>query len=168
MDRLSLSDRVRSSVVWEGLRVEPRLLHIERSHLRLFFFLLLFFPHRVPCAVRRGAFPPCNAESQPLVITDEAGGEPLPRPTWTVLQIEGKAAAPPLPWEVVVLGPQRRGGDGVLWFHHALPQHRHGDCSTGAAESFHCCVMLSFVEVHSIYLREADCFVKQKANKTIF
>lgn len=113
-------------------------------------------PHRVPCAVRRGAFPPCDAESQPLVITDEAGGEPLPRPAGTVLQVEGEAAAPPLPWEVVVLGPQRRGGDGVLRFHHALPQYCHGDRRAGAAESFHCRVMLGFVEVHSIDLRQPD------------
>ncbi|CAI5677887.1 unnamed protein product [Oreochromis niloticus] len=33
---LSLRDRLRSSAIWEGLRVEPLLLHIERNQLRWF------------------------------------------------------------------------------------------------------------------------------------
>ena len=33
---LSLRDRVRSSDIWEGLRVELLLLHMERSQLRWF------------------------------------------------------------------------------------------------------------------------------------
>lgn len=49
------------------------------------------------------------------------------RPAGARLQIEGQAAAPSLPWEVVVLWSQRCGGDGVLRLHHTLPQHRHGD-----------------------------------------
>ena len=36
---LSLRDRVRSSVIRERLRVEPLLLHIERSQLRWFIWL---------------------------------------------------------------------------------------------------------------------------------
>lgn len=112
--------------------------------------------HRVSCAVRRGAFATRDAESQPLVVSDEAGWEPLLRPAWSRLQIEGEAAAPSFPGEVVVLWPQWRGGDGVLWLHHTLPQHRHGNCSTRATKSFDCCVMFCFVEVHSIHLRQAD------------
>lgn len=76
--------------------------------------------HRVSGAVRCGPFAPSDAESQPLVISDQARGEPLPRPAGTRLHVEGNAAAPPLPREVVILRPQWRGGDGVLWLHHAL------------------------------------------------
>lgn len=110
-------------------------------------------PHRVCCAERGGAFAPCDAEPQPLVVSDQAGGEPLLRPAGSRLHVEGDAAAPSLPREVVVLWPQRRGGDGVLWLHHTLPQHRHGNCSTGATKSFNRCVMFCFVQVHSIHLR---------------
>lgn len=36
---LSLSNKVSSLVIWEGLRVEPRVLHMERSQLRWFTHL---------------------------------------------------------------------------------------------------------------------------------
>lgn len=110
------------------------------------------FFYRVSCTVRCRAFAPRNAEPQALVVADQAGGESLPGSTGTGLQVEGKPAAPPLSWEVVVLGPERCGGDGILWLHHALPQYSHGNCSTGATESFHRCVMLSFMKVYTIYL----------------
>ena len=108
--------------------------------------------HRVSCAVRRGAFPPCDAESQPLVVTEQGGGQPLHGPAEAGLHVEGDAAAASLPWEVVVLRPQWRGGDGVLRLHHMLPEHRHGHWSTGAAESFHRRVMFCLIEVDSIHL----------------
>lgn len=82
---------------------------------------MLWLSHRVSCAVRCGAFAPGDAESKPLVISDQAGGEPLLRAAGGSLQVEGEAAAASLPWEVVVFRPQRRGGDGVLWLHHVLP-----------------------------------------------
>lgn len=77
--------------------------------------------HRVSCTVRRGAFTTSDAESKPLVISDQAGGESLLRSTGGWLQVEGEATAASLPWEVVVFRPQRRSGDGVLWFHHMFP-----------------------------------------------
>ena len=45
---LSLRDRVRSSVILERLRVEPLLLHIERSQLRWFGHLVRMSPGRLP------------------------------------------------------------------------------------------------------------------------
>ncbi|MEJ4846145.1 hypothetical protein SKA08_15585, partial [Enterococcus faecium] len=44
---LSLRDRVRSSAIREGLRVEPLLLHIERSQLRWFGHLTRMPPGRL-------------------------------------------------------------------------------------------------------------------------
>uniref|UniRef100_A0A8C6NQ68 Reverse transcriptase domain-containing protein n=1 Tax=Nothobranchius furzeri TaxID=105023 RepID=A0A8C6NQ68_NOTFU len=44
----SLRDRVRSSVIREGLRVDPLLLHIERSHLRWLGHLVRMPPGRLP------------------------------------------------------------------------------------------------------------------------
>lgn len=79
---------------------------------------MVLLSHRVSCTVRCGAFATGDAESKPLVISDQAGGESLLRSAGGWLQVEGDAAAAPLPWEVVVFRPQRRGGDGVLWFHH--------------------------------------------------
>lgn len=79
--------------------------------------------HCVCCAVGRGAFAPGDAESQPLVVSDQTGGEPLLRPAGSRLHVEGDATAPSLPREVVVLWPQWRGGDCVLWLHHTLPEH---------------------------------------------
>lgn len=110
--------------------------------------------HRVSSTVGCGAFAPCDAESQPLVVSDQAGGEPLVGPARSCLQVEGKSAAPSLPWEIVILRPQRRCSDGVLWLHHTLPQHRHGNCGAGATESFNCCVMFCLMEVHSIDLKQ--------------
>lgn len=77
--------------------------------------------HHVSRTVRCGAFATGDAESKPLVISDQAGCESLLRSTGGWLQVEGEATAASLPWEVVVFWPQRRGGDGVLWFHHMLP-----------------------------------------------
>lgn len=37
-------------------------------------------PHRVSRSVGRGAFAPCDAEPQPLVVSDQAGRESLLRP----------------------------------------------------------------------------------------
>lgn len=82
---------------------------------------MLWLSHHVSCTVRCGAFPTSDAEPKPLVISDQAGGESLLRSAGGWLQVEGEAAAASLPWEVVVFWPQRRGGDGVLWFHHMLP-----------------------------------------------
>lgn len=82
---------------------------------------MALWPHRVSCTVRRGAFATGNAESQPLVVSDQAGRETLLRSAGGRLQVEGEAAAASLPWEVVVFRPQRRSGDGVLRFHHVLP-----------------------------------------------
>uniref|UniRef100_A0A3B5KJ05 Transposase Tc1-like domain-containing protein n=1 Tax=Xiphophorus couchianus TaxID=32473 RepID=A0A3B5KJ05_9TELE len=45
---LSLRDRVRSSVIREELRVEPLLLHIERSQLRWLGHLVRMPPGRLP------------------------------------------------------------------------------------------------------------------------
>lgn len=115
---------------------------------------LLNAPHRVSRAVRRGAFPPGDAEPQTLVVADQAGGEALPRPGGAGVRAEAQPAAPSLPWEVVVLGPQRRGGDGVLRFHHALPQHCHGDGGAGAAQGLHRSVVLRFVQVDTVYLTD--------------
>lgn len=109
--------------------------------------------HRVSSAVGGGALPPCDAEAQPLVVSHQAGGEPLQGPAGRGLQVEGDAAAASLPREVVVLGPQRRGGDGVLRLHHALSQHRHGDAGAGAAERLHRRVVLGLVQVHPVHLR---------------
>uniref|UniRef100_A0A3B5Q4K1 Reverse transcriptase domain-containing protein n=1 Tax=Xiphophorus maculatus TaxID=8083 RepID=A0A3B5Q4K1_XIPMA len=50
---LSLRDRVRSSVIREGLRVEPLLLHIERSQLRWLGHLVRMPPGRLPGEVLR-------------------------------------------------------------------------------------------------------------------
>ena len=47
MAGLSLRDRVRSSAIREGLRVEPLLLHIERSQLRWFGHLTRMPPGRL-------------------------------------------------------------------------------------------------------------------------
>lgn len=116
--------------------------------------------HRVSCAVRRGAFAPRDAEPEPLVVADQAGGQPLPRPAGTLLHVEGDAAAASLPGEVVVLRPERRGGDGVLRLHHALTQHRHGNRSAGAAEGFHRRVVFCFVEVYAVHLRHTMRMIK--------
>ena len=45
---VSLRDRVRSSAIWEGLRVEPLLLCVERSQLRWFGHLMRMPPGRLP------------------------------------------------------------------------------------------------------------------------
>ncbi|KAK5873269.1 hypothetical protein PBY51_018325 [Eleginops maclovinus] len=45
---ISLRDKVRSSVIWEGLGVEPLLLHVERSQLRWFGHLVRMPPGRLP------------------------------------------------------------------------------------------------------------------------
>ncbi|KAK0146243.1 DNA damage-regulated autophagy modulator protein 2 [Merluccius polli] len=45
---LSLRDRVRSSDIWRELRVEPLLLHVERSQLRSFGHLIRMPPGRPP------------------------------------------------------------------------------------------------------------------------
>uniref|UniRef100_A0A8C6NQZ4 Reverse transcriptase domain-containing protein n=1 Tax=Nothobranchius furzeri TaxID=105023 RepID=A0A8C6NQZ4_NOTFU len=50
---LSLRDRVRSSVIWEGLRVDPLLLSIERSQLRWLGHLVRMPPGRLPGEVFR-------------------------------------------------------------------------------------------------------------------
>ena len=50
---LSLRDRVRSSAIREGLRVEPLLLHVERSQLRWFGHLARMPPGRIPGDVFR-------------------------------------------------------------------------------------------------------------------
>ena len=50
---LSLRDKVRSSVIRERLRVEPLLLHIERSQLRWFGHLARMPPGRLPGEVFR-------------------------------------------------------------------------------------------------------------------
>ncbi|KAK3512930.1 hypothetical protein QTP70_029086, partial [Hemibagrus guttatus] len=49
----SLRDRVRSSVTWEELGVEPLLLHIERGHLRWLGHLFRMPPGRLPGEVLR-------------------------------------------------------------------------------------------------------------------
>ncbi|KAA0706920.1 hypothetical protein E1301_Tti002240 [Triplophysa tibetana] len=49
----SLRDRVRSSVTWEELRVEPLLLHIERGQLRWLGHLFRMPPGRLPGKVFR-------------------------------------------------------------------------------------------------------------------
>ncbi|PWA21171.1 hypothetical protein CCH79_00009483 [Gambusia affinis] len=50
---LSLRDRVRSSVIREGLRVEPLLLHVERGQLRWLGHLVRMPPGRLPGEVFR-------------------------------------------------------------------------------------------------------------------
>ena len=50
---LSLRDRVRSSVIQEGLGVEPLLLRIERSQMRWFGHLVRMLPGRLPGEVFR-------------------------------------------------------------------------------------------------------------------
>ncbi|XP_051936482.1 uncharacterized protein LOC127610385 [Hippocampus zosterae] len=50
---LSLRDKVRSSVIREGLRVEPLLLHIERSQMRWLGHLIRMPPERLPGEVFR-------------------------------------------------------------------------------------------------------------------
>ncbi|KAF7644066.1 hypothetical protein LDENG_00228770, partial [Lucifuga dentata] len=50
---LTLRDRVRSSDIQEGLRVEPLLLHIERSQLRWFGHLIRMPPGRLSREVFR-------------------------------------------------------------------------------------------------------------------
>ncbi|KAF7652090.1 hypothetical protein LDENG_00101950 [Lucifuga dentata] len=45
---LTLRNRVRSSEIWEGLRVEPLLLCIERSQLKWFGHLIRMPPGRLP------------------------------------------------------------------------------------------------------------------------
>ena len=54
---LRLRDRVRSSDIQERLRVEPLLLHMERSQLRWFGHLVRMPPGRLPGEVFR-AYPP--------------------------------------------------------------------------------------------------------------
>lgn len=109
--------------------------------------------HHVSRAVWRGALPPGDAEPQTLVVADQTGGEALPRSRWTGVHTEAQPAAPSLPWEVVILGSQRRGGDGVLRFHHPLPQDCHGDGGAGAPQSLHGSVVLCFMQVYAVYLR---------------
>uniref|UniRef100_A0A669EXX2 Reverse transcriptase domain-containing protein n=1 Tax=Oreochromis niloticus TaxID=8128 RepID=A0A669EXX2_ORENI len=58
---LSLRDRVRSSAIREGLRVEPLLLHIERSQLRWFGHLTRMSPGRLLGEVFRA----CPTERRP-------------------------------------------------------------------------------------------------------
>ncbi|PWA22657.1 hypothetical protein CCH79_00002393 [Gambusia affinis] len=50
---LSLRDRVKSLVIWEGLRVEPLLLHVERGQLRWLGHLVRMPPGRLPGEVFR-------------------------------------------------------------------------------------------------------------------
>ncbi|XP_051931184.1 uncharacterized protein LOC127607121 [Hippocampus zosterae] len=50
---LSLRDKVRSSVIREGLRVEPLLHHIERSHMRWLAHVIRMPPERLPGEVLR-------------------------------------------------------------------------------------------------------------------
>ena len=50
---LSLRDRVRSSIIWEGLGVEPLLLRIERSQMRWLGHLVRMPPGRLPGEVFR-------------------------------------------------------------------------------------------------------------------
>ncbi len=50
---LSLRDRVRSSDIWRELRVEPLLLHVERSQLRWFRHLIRMPPGCLPVEVFR-------------------------------------------------------------------------------------------------------------------
>ena len=50
---LSLRDRVRNSVIREGLGVEPLLLRIERSQMRWLGYLVRMPPGRLPAAVFR-------------------------------------------------------------------------------------------------------------------
>lgn len=114
----------------------------------------------VSCTIRCRAFAARDAESEALVVPDQAGGEPLPGSAGTALQVEGEAAAPPLPREVVVLGPQRRGGDGVFRLHHALTEYRHGNGCAGAAQSLNCGVMLRFMEVYAVHLRNVQKRIK--------
>ncbi|KAL7836057.1 hypothetical protein SRHO_G00284040 [Serrasalmus rhombeus] len=52
---LSLRDRVRSSVIREGLGVEPLLLHVERSQLRWFGHLVRMPPGRLPWEVSQAS-----------------------------------------------------------------------------------------------------------------
>lgn len=110
--------------------------------------------HRVSSAIGGGALPPCDAEAEALVVSHQAGGESLQGPAGCGLQVEGNATAASLPREVVVLGPQWRGGDGVLRLHHALPQHRHGDADAGAAQSLNRRVVLGLVQIDPVHLRE--------------
>ena len=112
--------------------------------------------HSIPRAVGRGALAPGDTEAQALVVANEAGGVPLPASAGgRGLDAEGQAAAAaPLAGEVVVLGPQRRGGDGVLRLHHALPQHRHGDGHARTPQGLHGLVVLRPVQVDAVYLRE--------------
>jgi len=108
--------------------------------------------YRVGGAVGRGALAPRDAEAQALVVAHQAGAEPLAGLPGARLQQEGQPAAPPLAGEVVVLGPQRRGGDGVLRLHHVLAQDRHGDGDAGAAQRLHRHVVFGAVEVHAVHL----------------
>lgn len=112
--------------------------------------------HRVARPVGRGAFSSCDAEAQALVVAQQAGGQAEGVGVGrggAGLHGEGHAAAAPLPREVVVLGPQRRGGDGVLRFHHPLPQNRHGDRGARAPQGLHRRVMLGPLQTDVVHLR---------------
>lgn len=99
-----------------------------------------------------------DAEAQALVVAQQASGqaEGVGGGRGGVgLHAEGHPTGAALPREVIVLWPQRRGGDGILGFHHPLPQNSHGDGHTRAPQGLHCCVVLCPLQTDVIDLRTA-------------
>ena len=82
-DSGSLRDRVRSSVIPEGLRVEPLLLCVERSQLRWFRHLVRMPPGRLP----REVFLACPAGRRPRGRPRTRGRDDISTPAWEHLRI---------------------------------------------------------------------------------
>lgn len=109
--------------------------------------------------VGRGAFPACDAETQPLLTTHETGHVALAGwPRWLGReQRQAQAASSPLPRAVVVLGPQGCDGDCILRLHHALPPQPHVHSGTRPAQCLHGLLVLRVLQGHAVHLPHGTC-----------
>ena len=112
-------------------------------------------PHRVSSPVGCGAFPPSDAEPQPLLAAHEAGHVALAEGPGGLRLEQGQAqaASPPLPGAVVVLRPQRRDGDRVLGLHHTLPPQPHVHRGARPTQRLHGLLVLGVLQGHAVHLQ---------------
>lgn len=116
-------------------------------------------PYPVTGPVGCGAFPTCNAETQPLFTAHETGHMALAGRPGGLGREQGQAqAAPaPLPRAVVILGPQGCDGDRVLRLHHAFPPQPHVHGGTRPAQRLHGLLVLRFLQGHAVHLPHGTC-----------
>lgn len=115
----------------------------------------LCMPHPVTSQVGRGTFPASDAEAQPLLTAHQTGHVALeegPRGL-RLEQGQPQPSSSPLPGTVVILRPQRRGGDGVLGLHHALSPQPHLHGSTCPPQRLDGLVVLSVLQGYAIHLQ---------------